>query len=89
MKDIRVRLCFWNRPAGEQLVPAGDRMAERRTRQQSWPPCPTDEEIAAFLDGGLAAGERARITAHLAGCESCFEVFAGAAGVLAEQAPRG
>jgi len=41
-------------------------------------PCPTDEELAAFLDGMLPAAERARITAHLADCESCFEVFAGA-----------
>ena len=41
-------------------------------------PCPSDEELAAFLDGMLPAGERARITAHLADCASCFEIFAGA-----------
>jgi len=40
--------------------------------------CPTDEELAAFLDGMLPAEERARITAHLADCESCYEIFAGA-----------
>lgn len=40
--------------------------------------CPTDEELAAFLDGVLPAKERARITAHLADCEDCYEIFAGA-----------
>jgi len=40
--------------------------------------CPSDEELAAFLDGMLPSEERARITAHLADCESCYEVFAGA-----------
>jgi len=40
--------------------------------------CPTDEELAAFLDGMLPAKERARITAHLADCEDCYEIFAGA-----------
>lgn len=41
-------------------------------------PCPTDEDLAAFLDGMLPAAERARITAHLADCETCYETFAGA-----------
>jgi len=40
--------------------------------------CPSDEELAAFLDGMLPAEERTRITAHLADCESCYEIFAGA-----------
>lgn len=40
--------------------------------------CPTDEDLAAFLDGMLPEPERARITAHLADCESCYEIFAGA-----------
>lgn len=39
--------------------------------------CPTDEELAAFLDGTLTKAERARVTAHLADCESCYEIFAG------------
>jgi hypothetical protein len=30
-----------------------------------------DEEIAAFLDSGLAAPDRARVTAHLALCDEC------------------
>ena len=47
-------------------------------------PCPSEEEIAAFLDGGLSAEERARITAHLAGCPGCYEVFAGVAHFLSE-----
>jgi hypothetical protein len=41
-------------------------------------PCPSDEELAAFLDGMLSEAERARIAAHLADCESCYEIFAGA-----------
>jgi hypothetical protein len=41
-------------------------------------PCPTDEELATFLDGTLPKAERERITAHLADCESCYEIFAGA-----------
>ena len=41
--------------------------------------CPPLEDIAAFLDGKLSEGERARIVAHLADCESCYSVFAGAA----------
>jgi Putative zinc-finger len=40
--------------------------------------CPTDEELAAFIDGMLSPSERSRITAHLADCESCYEIFAGA-----------
>jgi predicted anti-sigma-YlaC factor YlaD len=46
------------------------------------PPCLTSEEIAGFLDGVFATGDCARITAHLASCESCYELFAGAAHVL-------
>lgn len=40
-------------------------------------PCPTDEELAAFLDDMLPKAERERITAHLADCESCYEIFVG------------
>lgn len=40
--------------------------------------CPPLEDIAAFLDGMLSPEDRERITAHLAYCESCYEVFAGA-----------
>jgi hypothetical protein len=44
--------------------------------------CPDLEDIAAFLDGTLPAGQRARLTEHLASCESCYEIFAGAARLL-------
>lgn len=40
--------------------------------------CPPLEVIAAFLDGTLSTEERARMTEHLARCESCYEIFAGA-----------
>jgi hypothetical protein len=40
--------------------------------------CPPLEDIAAFIDGMLPPAERERMTAHLARCESCYEVFAGA-----------
>jgi hypothetical protein len=49
--------------------------------------CPTDEDLAAYLDGMLAKPERARITAHLADCESCYEIFAGAAHFMQDSAP--
>jgi hypothetical protein len=38
-----------------------------------------DEDIAAFLDGKLPTEQRARVIEHLASCESCYQVFAGAA----------
>lgn len=41
--------------------------------------CPPLEDIAAFLDGKLSEAERARVVAHLADCEACYAVFAGAA----------
>jgi hypothetical protein len=41
--------------------------------------CPPLEDLAAFLDGKLSERERARVVAHLADCESCYAVFAGAA----------
>ena len=47
-------------------------------------PCPTDEDLAALLEVTLGARERARVVEHLAHCESCYELFAGAAHVLGE-----
>lgn len=47
-------------------------------------PCPTDEEIAAFLDGTLPAGERDRVAGHLASCERCYTLFSGTADLLHE-----
>ena len=36
----------------------------------------TPEELAAYLDGDLQAGERARIEAHLADCQACLDEVA-------------
>jgi hypothetical protein len=46
--------------------------------------CPDLEDIAAFLDGRLPADRRALLIEHLAGCESCYEAYAGAASFLEE-----
>jgi hypothetical protein len=51
--------------------------------------CPPLEDLAAFLDGKLSEEERARIVAHLAECERCYEVFAGAARFQEDSAPKG
>jgi hypothetical protein len=56
--------------------------------------CPSPEEVAAFLDGKLPPRERERVAAHLADCQRCYEVFAGAARFLedhpaGEESPRG
>ncbi len=40
---------------------------------------PELEELAAFLDGKLPEKDRARAVEHLADCEECYEIFAGAA----------
>src|SRR5262249_29566997 len=45
--------------------------------------CPSDADLAALLDGALDAEGRARVLAHLADCEDCREVVAGAAAVRA------
>ena len=37
--------------------------------------CPDPETIAAYLDGRLSAQERARVTEHLADCETCYFVM--------------
>ena len=47
--------------------------------------CPDSETLAAFLDGTLPAADRERIQRHLARCETCYEVFAGAAAFHDEQ----
>lgn len=40
--------------------------------------CLDDERLAAFVDGGLTAGERAGVERHLASCRTCFAVYAEA-----------
>src|SRR5436853_4609320 len=37
--------------------------------------CPSAEDLACYIDGTLSPEEAARVTAHLASCESCFEVY--------------
>lgn len=37
--------------------------------------CPSDLELAAYIDGVLGKEDAARVTEHLASCESCFEVY--------------
>jgi serine/threonine-protein kinase len=52
--------------------------------------CPDEESLAAFVGGALAAGELARLEAHMARCAACRAVVADAAhGVYdtAERAP--
>src|SRR5262249_56826121 len=41
--------------------------------------CPDLELIAAYLDNRLSTRERARMTEHLASCETCYAVFREAA----------
>jgi hypothetical protein len=38
-------------------------------------PCPSAEDLAAYIDGTLEAKESARITEHLASCEECYAVY--------------
>jgi hypothetical protein len=47
--------------------------------------CPDLEDVAAFLDGTLAPERRESMIEHLASCESCFEIFAGAARFQADE----
>ncbi|HEX4964553.1 MAG TPA: zf-HC2 domain-containing protein [Thermoanaerobaculia bacterium] len=45
---------------------------------QTQPPqgsCPSAEELSCYIDGALSPEEAARVRAHLASCESCFEVY--------------
>lgn len=42
-------------------------------------PCPNAETLAAYGDGKLIPSERRTVEKHLATCEDCFELFAGAA----------
>jgi hypothetical protein len=43
---------------------------------------PTDEELAAYIDGNLDKAERKRITDHIASCEDCYFVYSETARFL-------
>lgn len=47
-------------------------------------PCPTLEEIAAFLDGALQGEDRDRVVQHLNECPDCHELFVETAEILDE-----
>jgi len=58
---------------------------------QEWPArrtwrCPDETQLAAFVDGGLAPPEGARVAAHAAGCDYCAGQI-GALARMAEAAP--
>lgn len=38
------------------------------------PPCPDEQQIAGYVDGGLDAAERERVELHLADCGRCLEL---------------
>lgn len=48
----------------------------------------TDEELAAYLDGGLDTAVRAQTEAHLLACDDCRNLVAGAGRFLPPQASR-
>lgn len=50
---------------------------------------PDDEEIAAFLDGGLSAVDRSRVVQHLAGCHECRALLGVVDDSVVPQASRG
>lgn len=49
--------------------------------------CPTDETLAAFIDGRLEGEARERIVEHLVMCDSCHAVWQSAAEFQAAEAP--
>jgi len=52
-------------------------------------PCLSVETLAAYGDGKLTPAERREVERHLAACEDCFELFAGAAAYRLEEAAAG
>lgn len=48
---------------------------------------PTDEDLAAYIDGKLSKTERERTTAHLASCEDCYALYAETAHFLIDSSP--
>ena len=37
--------------------------------------CPSDEELAAYIDGALDEKEANRVAEHLVSCERCYEIY--------------
>jgi len=50
-------------------------------------PFPSDETLAAFIDGRLDEEARRRVMDHLIGCEECYAVFAASSDVKRGDAP--
>ena len=63
------------------------------TPRQSSPPeppaghWPSDEDLAAYIDGNLDQAESKRIVEHLASCEDCYAVYIGAVRFKLETEP--
>jgi hypothetical protein len=63
------------------------------TPRQSSPPeppaghWPSDEDLAAYIDGNLDKAESKRIVEHLATCEDCYAVYIGAVRFKLETEP--
>ncbi|HVS00080.1 MAG TPA: zf-HC2 domain-containing protein [Thermoanaerobaculia bacterium] len=47
--------------------------------------CPSDEDMAALLDGALPEADRDRVARHVASCPDCFELYAGVARLKLDQ----
>jgi hypothetical protein len=49
--------------------------------------CPSDEELAAYIDGALDREEADRIAGHLVSCERCYEIYAETVQFQLEEVP--
>lgn len=49
--------------------------------------CPEPDEVAAYAEGGLTPGERARLEAHAASCARCLDVLGAFARASGSAAP--
>jgi hypothetical protein len=49
--------------------------------------CPSDEELAAYIDSALDEREAARIAEHLVSCERCYEVYSETLRFLLDSKP--